>query len=350
MVKLNKKLYNFTKHQVKDLLTYDVKDRMVYSKEHHLKLLLAASLVNGFAEGVSKSLNNSPTGETMLSYIKNQEQEKIQRMFDKLVEKNVKILKRKRKLTTKVPIAIDWHDVMYYGDTKTPMVIGTQHKKGSNYAFEYLTASVLVDGERLIVAVMPIGAKSEVSSLTTRLIHQIKKLGIRIRYITLDGGFFTIDVIRFLEESCMNYILHMPSTHKTKRMKLWEGRKFRYTTTDHKRKKSKQISFDVVVAYDEKKKYKYLLVTNMGYDADVLLKLFNKRWSIETNYRMSNQFLIKTTSKQYVVRLFYYLFACSIYNVWALYNENEHIIVVRMKLILIAFIMTELDRKERKIT
>jgi hypothetical protein len=41
---------------------------------------------------------------------------------------------------------------------------------------------------------------------------------------------------------------------------------------------------------------------------------------IETSYRICNQFLIKTTSKQYVVRLFYYLFACAVYNAWVLYE------------------------------
>ena len=132
-------LYEFTKKQVRGLLTYDLKGRAIYSKDEHLKLLISASLVNGFAEGVSESLNESPTGETLLSYIKTQTKEILKQGFDDLVSKNVRKLQRQRKLSLPVPVAIDLHDVMYYGDhEETPMVIGTLQRDGSNYAFEYL--------------------------------------------------------------------------------------------------------------------------------------------------------------------------------------------------------------------
>lgn len=330
--------YKYTKQNVKAFLAYDIKPKAHYSKDDHLKLLLAASLVNGFAEGVSRSLNSTPTGETLLSYIKSQRQTAIQETFDQLVEDNVKALRKQRKFSAKVTIAIDWHDVMYYGNPETPMVLGTQHKKGSNYAFEYLTASVLSDGERIVVAVLPMTSKTEVPRLTAQIVQRVEELGIKIRYITLDGGFFNIDTILFLE-SAYQYILHMPATQKTKKMELSHGKRLRYTTNDHKRRKDEQISFDVVVAYDENKEYEYLFATNMAYAADALLSMFNKRWGIETTYRMCNQFLIRTTSKDYTVRLFYYLLACVVYNIWVMYNEKERCTVVQMKLCLIGFIV-----------
>lgn len=342
MVDFNKKLYTFTRKHVQDLLTYDVKKRALYSKEEHLKLLLTASLVNGFAEGVSRSMADSPTGETLLSYIKSQEQERLHRIFDSIIEKNVRALRKHRELVLKVPIAIDWHDVMYYGDPETPMVIGTQHKKGSNYAYEYLTASILMDGERLVIAVLPITAKSEVGDLTIGILLRLEHLGIRIRYVTLDGGFFNVEIIRFLEAYGVKYIIHLPMTSKTKKMKLWKGRRFVYT--GRKREWKRRVSFNVIVAYDKRKKYKYLFATNMPYKDDTILHMFNKRWGIETSYRMCNQFLIKTTSKSYTVRFFYYLLACIVYNTWVLYNHNkdERCAVVQMKICLIGFITNEL--------
>ena len=344
MATFGKKLYSFTKHHVNGLLAYDVKDRALYSKNDHLKLLLTTSLVNGFVEGVSRSLSNSPTGETLLSYIKSQEQTKIHKLFDKLVEQNIKTLRKRRKLMTRVPIAIDWHDVMYYGDPETPIIVGTQHKKGSCYAYEYLTVSVLVDGERLVVAVLPITARSEVSDLTIGILLRIEQLGIKIRYVTLDGGFFNADTIRFLEVYGLKYIIHMPMTSKVKKMRLWKGRKFVYTTNSHNRSKYQQISFDVTVAYDKRKKYTYLFATNMHYKDDTILHLYNKRWGIETSYRMCNQFLIKTTSKSYTIRLFYYLLACVVYNTWVLYNENEQCTVIQMKIFIIGFVTNVLKR------
>jgi len=52
MRSFNKKLYTFTSKHVKDILAYAVPDRPRYSKDEHLKLLLTASLVNGFASTV----------------------------------------------------------------------------------------------------------------------------------------------------------------------------------------------------------------------------------------------------------------------------------------------------------
>lgn len=339
MVWVSKKLYNFMANQVRDLLVYDTKKKARYTKIDHIKLLLAASLINGFAEGVSKSIQKSLTGETLLSYIKSQGQIELEMTFNDLVSRNVRILKRRRKLLNKVPIALDWHDVMYYGDPDTHMVLGTQHKNGSNYAYEYLTGSVLVDGQRLIVAVMPIHAKIEVSRLTRCILQKIQNLGIKIEYITLDGGFFSTDNIRFLENSKLKYIIHMPSNSRTKKMKLWDGRQFQYTTSGHHVRKCDQVTFRVTVAYDKAKKYKYLFATNILYKSDTTLDLFNKRWGIETSYRVSNQFLIKTTSRDYMIRLFYYLFACIVYNAWIIHNDPEQYTVVQMKLILIGFIM-----------
>lgn len=345
MVEIDKKLYSFIANQTQDILTYDIKKKARYNKTSHIKLLLTASMINGFAEGVSRSINKSLTGETLISYIKSQHLDKLQSAFDDMVKRNIRILRKRRKLSTKVPIALDWHDVMFYGDPKTYMVLGTQHKNGSNYAYEYLTASVLVDGERLIIAVIPIEAKNELSNLIKHVLEKIKYLGIKIRYITLDGGFFSIENVRFFQESNLKYIIHMPSNSRTKKMKLWNGRKFEYTTSGHHIKKSDQITFDVTVAYDESKKYKYLFATNLSYKSDTILKMFNKRWGIETSYRMSNQFLIKTTSKAYIVRLFYYLFACIVYNAWVIYNDKEECPVIQLKLVLIGVVMNIHDRE-----
>lgn len=331
----HKPLYKHISAQISRLLVSDVPQKARYSRDRHVRTLLTASLVNGYAEGVSKCLDGSPTGETVLTYLQRQDRAETQAAFDRLTERQVRSLKRRKKLQAPVPIAIDWHDVMYYGDPATPMVLGTQHKKGSAYAYEYLTASVLVDGERLIVAVLPIPGREDVPRLTQEVLRRIAALAIRISYLTLDGGFFSIHVLRFLEESGIRYIMHMPRTSRTKRMRLWRGRRFRYTTNHHTRGPRQQASFDVVVAYDLRKRYRYLLATNMRYGDKTLLGLFLNRWGIETSYRICNQFLVRTTSRNYTVRMFYYLMACAMYNTWVLQNEDGQLPVLTMKVLLL---------------
>jgi hypothetical protein len=356
------KLTKFMEMQLEPFLLYDLKERSVYSKQVHLKLLLSASLVNGFATGVSNALGDSPTGETLLSYIKEQKEEMLKKAFDSLINENVSRLRRRRRFRLPLPVAVDLHDVMYYGDHDfTPMIIGTKHTDGSNYAFEYLTASVLVDGARLIVAVHSLKSRKDIPSCTAQIIRKLREqLKVRIRYLIFDGGFFSIAILRLLELSKLRYIVRMAQTNKTKGMRLWHGRRFTYTTSGHHRKKSEQISFEVAVVYDKTKGYKYLFATNLPsyYKPETILKLFKTRWGIETSYRVSNQFLIKTTSRNYIVRLFYYLFACLVYNAWVMYNskasskgEISSIAVIELKIILlIGLVSTGFYSSEEKRT
>lgn len=51
------------------------------------------------------------------------------------------------------------------------------------------------------------------------------------------------------------------------------------------------------------------------------MEIYGKRWNIETSYRlMDHDFKARTTSKKYVVRLFYFLYCVLLYNLWTLIN------------------------------
>lgn len=340
--KLNRKqkreIYKGTKRNIERLLTYSVnKRRARFSKKDHAKFLIYASLLNAFAEGISQSLDDVPSADTLLRYIKSQNREKMQEAFESQLKENVGRLKRQRKLWKAVSIAIDWHDEMYYGDhEKTPMVNGTRPKDGSSYAFQFLTVSLLVDGERLVVGVMPLESKYELLTLTLIAIEKVRELGVKISDVTIDAGFFSAEMIDFLkgefEKNKLNYLIRMPINKKAKRMKLWEGRRFTYSLEDKKQISAgpyPKVSFEVVVAYDKDKQkidgkdYVYLFATSFPYDSQTILELYKDRWAIETGYRMCNQFLMKTTSRNYTIRLFYFLFACLMYNAWILYNNEQ---------------------------
>ena len=55
-------------------------------------------------------------------------------------------------------------------------------------------------------------------------------------------------------------------------------------------------------------------------NADRFAKLYRKRWGIETSYRVKGNFRPKTTSRRYVIRMFYFMFSVCLYNLWVLVN------------------------------
>jgi hypothetical protein len=129
-----------------ELFAFEVKPRSLYEKVDYISLLVNATIMNTYAEGMSdvsrKLGNHIPTGETALSYYKHIDRYELQSVISIVLEEQVDELKRKGLLKRPVPIAFDWHDEMFYGDElTTEMVNGTKPKAGSCYAYQYLTAS-----------------------------------------------------------------------------------------------------------------------------------------------------------------------------------------------------------------
>lgn len=55
--------------------------------------------------------------------------------------------------------------------------------------------------------------------------------------------------------------------------------------------------------------------------AEARAESYRRRWGIETSYRVIGDFLPKSRSTAYSVRLFYFLFAVTLYNLWVLVNR-----------------------------
>lgn len=54
-------------------------------------------------------------------------------------------------------------------------------------------------------------------------------------------------------------------------------------------------------------------------EAETFCRRYNRRWQIENEYKsIKGDFLAKTSSKDYRVRLFYFVFAVLLYNIWRL--------------------------------
>lgn len=54
-------------------------------------------------------------------------------------------------------------------------------------------------------------------------------------------------------------------------------------------------------------------------EAETFCRRYSRRWQIENEYKsLKNDFPAKTSSKDYRVRLFYFVFAVLLYNIWRL--------------------------------
>ena len=223
-----------------ELLCSEVKPDSIYSKMGYISLLVKASALNSYMEGtgnVSRKLLNVrrrerglPTGETALSYFKTIDRFELQSVVGIVIEDQLSELKNIRLLDLPLPIAFDWNDRMFYGDYENAdMVNGTRPRDGSCYAYQYMTASIILDRRRLTVALIPIKSREYLLSYVEYTLAVIKSMGIRVKHLLFDGGFSSTSLPIYLQKHGYRYILHFTPNAVTKRMDLKDGESASYS-------------------------------------------------------------------------------------------------------------------------
>ena len=314
---------------VAPLFSFQMKDGAWYGKQELIDLTLHAAVMNGYAEGAANSLRcqgGIPTSETLLDYIKTMGCGEILANAEAQIECCVRRLRMKGVRLKDVAVAFDWHDQPYYGKP-VPGMVGTQPKRGTCYAFSFLTASILTPRRRLVLCITPLTSRGSLPALVLALIKRIQRRVGRIGYVVFDNGFQDSGLVEELQRRGVPFILPLRNTVKLKRRWRWMSyaRRFTYRT--------KGVEVDVVEAQDAKGR-RYFLATNMTASPKRILRLYKRRWGIETSYRKIGEFLPKTTSRSWVVRVFYFIFACLIYNAWIVLNARapQPITTINIKL------------------
>ena len=312
-----------------------IKENGKFTTKDLLDVLVHVAQTHDFTHDGSvtfKELNQeakSPSSWTMLHHFnKFNSKEKIQNMFDKVLEvifnyakENYNILKRR-----KLDIAIDIHKIPYYGDKNDPYVIEGKPERGTSHFHQFITSSIVVAGRRFSLDVIPLHKLDNLEELVDILVKKAKEK-INVDKVYLDRGFDKSKVINVLKRNRVKFVMPKIRSSKVKDwMKKSIGIKAR-RIEDFKVNKAKVNLYLV----DDQEGIKRAFITNLNIPeqlAHYLYKFYSKRWGIETGYRnLEHDFKARTTSKNFCIRLFYFLFSIALYNLWVLVN-----IVVSMTL------------------
>jgi putative transposase len=115
------------------------------------------------------------------------------------------------------PMAIDLHRVPYYKRGRTPPahVRRGQRLKGTRYAHDYASASLLRKGQYYVVAVTPYDPADSYADVTRRLLQQAAALGFSPRYVFMDRSFWSADVFRYLQRARYPFVIPVQARGKT---------------------------------------------------------------------------------------------------------------------------------------
>jgi Transposase DDE domain len=238
----------------------------------------------------------------------------------------------------KHPFAIDLHLVPYYGmpwsDPKE--IYRSQAKAGTHNFHAYASAYVVFHGQRFTVALTPVAYGEKMKEVVQRLLTLARRTSIRPGLLLLDRGFYSIDVIRYLQRARVPFL--MPAVARGRKpaegepakgiraLQLWKrGGWGKHTLVAGKQKATVSICVHCGNHRGKRKKrgrfawvYAYWGISPRS--TRWVKDTYRSRFGIETSYRQLNEARIKTCTRNPVVRFFFIALALILRNVWVWFH------------------------------
>jgi hypothetical protein len=228
-------------------------------------------------------------------------------------------------------VALDFHNIPYYGNIGTRGISGIQPKNGTSWGYSYLTTDIVGLFKQTIDVIPLTGLNKDYSILIEGVIQRINSQRIIIEKMLMDREFYNLKVIIALNKSYTKFI--MPAKFDKRLKVVVKEYEKNYGIVpgilDYKFKDEHCPWFHLVLIpnkhYDtlkmegkDNKKF-FAFATNINYASTQeficsVPQQYRIRWNIETGYRVKNIFKIRTCSKSPIVRLFLFLLQCLMHN------------------------------------
>jgi hypothetical protein len=299
-------------------------------------LIAAARVVSIFA--ACRDLADAPTDQTIRNALAATlpEIDELQRRINlALVTRVPRALRRKSRM-----VAIDLTLIPYHGEPALDKkeIFRGEPKSGTTHFHAYATAVVLHKGYRYTLALVRVEYGDSMKEVIQRLLAIVRRRGVKVRFLLLDKGFFSVEVIRYLRRAGHGFILpavvhgRKPKDPKTPPHGLRALLKkkcsyYRETITSGQTKEKKKISETVTICVAckyyvsektgrRRRKRLLYVVSRVHRTPKEIRELYRKRFGIEASYRQMNEARIKTCTRDPSLRLLFVGIALVLRNVW----------------------------------
>lgn len=279
----------------------------VWRGQDFAKLLKGAASHSTYVEIIKSE--DLPDPDTLHIRIHDTGLNQLHSTFIELTEKNVKKLKNK-----KVILIIDETHEPFYGKSNSIYIHTYKPKKGCNGSFKFLTAFILAGDEKYFVDSIPLSLFSNETKEVERILDRVKEMKLRIEVVLMDRWFANSLVIRLLKRYKLKYLMLCKKDQRIQRILL--------NVKDCTRMSYYINNIKTTLIVKKTEDCDWTFFTNLDfYHLVKYIKVYKKRWNIETGFRVQDEARIKTKSLDIRVRYFLFLIAVLLYNVWKKLRE-----------------------------
>jgi hypothetical protein len=299
-----------------------------------LRVLVFAAATKLSVHQACHQLERAPSGPTVLGTLAQQlsDLEALEDHVNALLARLLpKSLGKRGRLVAIDLIALPYHGTVE--EAHKDEVCRSKAKGGTTHFFTYATAYAVVRGRRYTLALCRVRAKQTMDHVVRTLLARLVTLGIRIKLLLLDRGFYSVRVIQDLMTCELPFI--MPAVKRGKKPTTWGGptgtyalaaaKQSQWTTYTLKSAHEGSVDFDLAVVCHNTRgqrgrhQREALLYATWGVTHHALgwiRATYRSRFGIESSYRQVHQARIRTSSRNPALRLLFVGVALLLRNVW----------------------------------
>jgi putative transposase len=241
-----------------------------------------------------------------------------------------KALRRRRQR-----LAIDLTLIPYHGEHfhDPKEVYRSLAKDGTSHFHAYATAYVVLKGQRFTVALTAVAKGEPLKEVVQRLLKQARSVGVRPRLLLLDRGFYSVDVIRYLQTARYPFLMpvvirgrkadHPQGPGGTRVFAVMKRSGWHEYTVTGATKRTANVSICVSCRNYRgqwKRHGRHALVYACwgvtGRSCAWVRETYRARFGIEASYRQMNQARGRTSTRRPELRLLYVGIALVLRNEW----------------------------------
>ncbi len=329
--------------------------KSTWQPEDIIRTVIEACLQKTSLEDVCET-KETPSADRVQDRINELELEQIDHLLNGWMNEQVNRLRFHR--NTRLTISIDFHQQPYYGDPSPEWIVGMKRKKGTSYCICFVLVTITTNKIRCPIYVKLLTKKEHTDKigLFTAIWSKLP-INFCIKRVFLDRWFSYDPIIEFLVDRRLEYVMatRRGSTVKKSLTTIQECLKqlagFSGINFEDKRELGKWVrkrgldTFTVkhitlkrggtpttLVAVfvrvkthnrDPTKRWTYMLylyITNCRVSPRYVVKLYSRRWIIETDIRCIDTFKAVTNSTSPQLRFLFFGLAVLFDVLWVFYS------------------------------
>lgn len=288
--------------------------------------LLEAATCNTYIETVSNKadtlylrIKEGLTEMTTYSYL-----DYMKRLSDKFDWKNKEFM-----------LAFDYTDEEFYGDVQGLDIHGWKKEGAVTGKFKFLTCSIISDDipQKIPLLSLPIQLGHYKSYVISHMLTLLKPLLGEVKLLLFDRGFYDKDLMYELIQLKYPFLIFVPKHHDKKEIlyPMKEGEKFTVLWDGEINKDKTNCQFEFYLTfmkqiYSQRAEtyFDWVFATNIDTILlEDMIRIYRKRWRIETCFRVQDEARIKCKSIDMKIRYFLFLFEQMLQTQWVCFCKEE---------------------------